>query len=79
MNIVTYDLPIIFHLKVRYEDGAIPDLTAEDFDDVLDVVIDNLNISDETNDMFTDSIQERLGDIEFDSFSFSPDYERNMK
>ena len=79
MNTVTYDLPIIFHLKVRYEDGAIPYLTTKDFDDVLDVVIDNLNISDETNDMFVDSIQERLEDIEFDSFSFSPDYGRNMK
>ena len=65
-NMKTYILPITFYLEVEGEN-----LPKELSPDIVKVLIDNLNISDETNDMFMDSIQERIaGDVV--SFSFKP-------
>ena len=62
----TYIVPITFYLEVDGEN-----LPEEISPDVVKVLIDNLNISDETNDMFMDSIQERIaGNVV--SFSFKP-------
>lgn len=61
---MTYEIPIVFELEVEVEsDHNLADTEAV-LPHLADSLLSNLNISDETNDMFVDSLADWIsGDL----------------